>query len=34
LTLAVSSGLQASQVRKTIFAHPTLSEAIKEALSE
>ena len=32
LTLAVSSHLKISQIRNTIFAHPTLSESIYEAL--
>ncbi|OGX44259.1 MAG: dihydrolipoyl dehydrogenase [Omnitrophica WOR_2 bacterium RIFCSPLOWO2_12_FULL_51_8] len=32
LTLAISSRLKVSQVRDTIFAHPTVSESIKEAL--
>lgn len=32
LTLAVSSGLKVSQIQDTIFAHPTLSESISEAL--
>lgn len=32
LTLAVSSRLKISQIRNTIFAHPTLSESIYEAL--
>jgi len=32
LTLAVSNHLTISQIRDTIFAHPTLSEAIGEAL--
>lgn len=31
LTLAVSSRLKISQIRNTIFAHPTLSESIYEA---
>lgn len=31
--LAVSSGLTTDDIRKTIFAHPTLSESIHEALS-
>jgi len=30
LTLAVTTGLSVSQVKETIFAHPTLSEAIRE----
>jgi len=33
-TLALSSGLNVAQLRKTIFAHPTLSEAINEALDQ
>lgn len=33
LSLAVSVKLKVSQVRETIFAHPTLSEAIAETLS-
>jgi len=32
LTLAVSARLKAAQLRDTIFAHPTISEAISEAL--
>ncbi len=32
MALSVSAGLKVSQVRSTIFAHPTLSEAIYEAL--
>ena len=32
LTVAISAGLTVSQLRDTIFAHPTLSEAIGEAL--
>jgi len=32
LTLAVSSGLKIPHLKNTIFAHPTLSEAIQEAL--
>lgn len=32
LTLAVSSRLKISQIRSTVFAHPTLSESIYEAL--
>lgn len=32
LTLAVSNRLTLSQIRNTIFAHPTLSESIHEAL--
>jgi dihydrolipoamide dehydrogenase len=31
-TLAIQSGLKTSQIRDTIFAHPTLSESIVEAL--
>jgi dihydrolipoamide dehydrogenase len=31
-TLAINSGLNVDQLKKTIFAHPTLSEAISEAL--
>lgn len=34
LTLAVSCRLKISQVRETIFAHPTLSESIGEALKD
>lgn len=33
LTVAISSGLKLSQVREIIFAHPTVSEAIGEALN-
>ncbi len=33
LTLAVSSRLKISQIQETIFAHPTLSESIHEALA-
>lgn len=32
ITLAVSNALKISQIRDTIFAHPTLSESIHEAL--
>lgn len=32
LTVAVTSGLKVSQVKEIIFAHPTLSESINEAL--
>jgi dihydrolipoamide dehydrogenase len=32
LSLAVNNGLKLSQVRDTIFAHPTVSEAIAETL--
>ncbi len=32
LTLAVSSRLKISQIQETIFAHPTLSESISDAL--
>lgn len=32
LTLAVTNSLKVSQLRETIFAHPTLSECIHEAL--
>jgi dihydrolipoamide dehydrogenase len=32
LTLAVSNRLKTSQIRETIFAHPTLSESIADAL--
>ena len=32
LTLAVKSHLKAAQVRDTVFAHPTLSECVSEAL--
>ena len=32
LTLAVSSGIKLSQIKKTIFAHPTISESIAEAV--
>lgn len=31
LTLAVSNGIKLSQIKKTIFAHPTISESIAEA---
>lgn len=34
LTLAVSNQLKVSQVKDTIFAHPTLSESIGDALKE
>ncbi|MBL7151647.1 MAG: dihydrolipoyl dehydrogenase [Candidatus Omnitrophica bacterium] len=34
LTLAVTARLKISQLRNTIFAHPTISEAIGEALEE
>lgn len=34
LGLAVSNRLKVSQIRDTIFAHPTLSESIHEALSD
>jgi dihydrolipoamide dehydrogenase len=34
LTLAVSCQLKVSQLQETIFAHPTLSESIGEALKE
>ena len=34
LTFAVTNHLKVSQIRNTIFAHPTLSEAIHEALRE
>lgn len=34
LTLAVSSQLKISQVQDTIFAHPTMSESINDALKE
>ena len=33
-TLAMSSGLNTTQLKKTIFAHPTLSEAISEAMEQ
>jgi len=33
LTLAVSARLKISQIKETIFAHPTLSESIHEAVS-
>jgi dihydrolipoamide dehydrogenase len=33
LTLAVSAGLKIPQLKNTIFAHPTLSESIHDALS-
>jgi len=32
LTVAVSSHLKLSQIRETIFAHPTLSESLREAV--
>jgi dihydrolipoamide dehydrogenase len=32
LTLAISTRLKVSQIRDTIFAHPTLSESISEAI--
>ncbi len=32
LAVAISSGLTAAQIKNTIFAHPTLSEAIHDAL--
>lgn len=32
LTLGIKSRLKASQVKETVFAHPTLSESINEAL--
>lgn len=32
LTLALNNGLKLSQIRNTIFAHPTISEAIAETL--
>lgn len=32
LTLALHNGLKISQIHDTIFAHPTISEAIVEAL--
>lgn len=32
LTLAISSRLKISQIQQTLFAHPTLSESISEAL--
>ena len=32
LTLALSSKLNLKQLRSAIFAHPTLSESISEAL--
>ncbi|MBM3250065.1 MAG: dihydrolipoyl dehydrogenase [Candidatus Omnitrophica bacterium] len=32
LTLAISCRLKAAQLKETIFAHPTLSESIREAL--
>lgn len=34
LTLAVSNQIKVSQVKDTIFAHPTLSESISECLKE
>jgi len=34
LTLAISARLKISQIRDTIFAHPTVSESIGEALAE
>jgi dihydrolipoamide dehydrogenase len=33
-TLAMSSGLNVAQLKRTIFAHPTLSEAISESLDQ
>jgi len=33
LSLAVSARLKISQIKETIFAHPTLSESIHEAVS-
>ena len=32
LTVAISNKLKLQQIKNTIFAHPTLSEAIHEAL--
>jgi dihydrolipoamide dehydrogenase len=32
LTLAQKSGLTADEVSRNVFAHPTLSEAVKEAI--
>ena len=32
LTLALNNGMKLSQIRNTIFAHPTISEGISEAL--
>ena len=34
LTVAISNQLKASQIRNTIFAHPTLSESIHETLKK
>ncbi|HLD82898.1 MAG TPA: dihydrolipoyl dehydrogenase [Candidatus Omnitrophota bacterium] len=34
LTLAISAGLTVPQLQETIFAHPTLSESISEALAQ
>jgi len=34
LTVAISNGLKVSQIRNTIFAHPTLSESIHESLKK
>ena len=34
LVLAKTAGLKLSQIRKTIFAHPTMSESIGEALKD
>ncbi|MDP2941301.1 MAG: dihydrolipoyl dehydrogenase [Candidatus Omnitrophota bacterium] len=34
LTIAVTNRLEISQLKNTIFAHPTISESIHEALSE
>ena len=34
LTLAIQSGIKASNIRDTVFAHPTLSEGITSALKQ
>jgi len=34
MTLAVSNGLKVSQIRDTVFAHPSLSESLSEALKD
>ncbi len=34
LTLSLNNGLKISQIRETIFAHPTISEAIAETVSD
>jgi dihydrolipoamide dehydrogenase len=33
ISLAVSSGLTTKHIKETIFAHPTLSESIHDAIS-